>query len=168
VNPNAFFYRHVLPGETRRNGPWTEEETALFIKTLREHPPELGHWGLFARHIPGRVGYQCNAYHKKLLAAGLLPGAPPREAPVEDDGQEAAAARAPKPAAADPQPPVCEFADREFADRYPLKEVASPRFVPEPRAPGIGFGARLREFTRDPENRARLAAGCDPYMFGLT
>ena len=78
ANPNAFFYRHVLPDEERKNGPWTEEEKELFLKVLEEHPPEMGHWGLFARHIPGRVGYQCNAFYKKLVAAGEIPGMPPK------------------------------------------------------------------------------------------
>ena len=79
ANPNAFFYRHVLPDEERKNGPWTESEKELFLKVLEEHPPETGHWGLFARHIPGRVGYQCNAFYKKLVAAGAIPGMPPKE-----------------------------------------------------------------------------------------
>lgn len=72
VNPNAFFYRHVLPNETRRNGPWSDDEKELFIKMLKEHPPEQNgmRWGLFARYIPGRVGYQCNAFYKKLIIAG--------------------------------------------------------------------------------------------------
>lgn len=72
VNPNAFFYRHVLPNEKRKNGPWSEEEKMLFIAALRKQPVENTHWGLFARNIPGRVGYQCNAFYKKLVASGEL------------------------------------------------------------------------------------------------
>ncbi|OHT13840.1 hypothetical protein TRFO_43238 [Tritrichomonas foetus] len=72
VNPNGFFYRHLLPGEKKKNGPWTETEKQLFIKAIREHPPSSGHWGLFSRHIPGRVGYQCNAFYKKLVASGEI------------------------------------------------------------------------------------------------
>lgn len=79
VNPNAFFYRHVLPGEERKNGPWSQEEKELFLKNIKKHPPESGHWGLFARNIPGRVGYQCNAYFKKLVAAGEIEGYEPIE-----------------------------------------------------------------------------------------
>ena len=72
TNPNAFFYRYVLPGETKKSGGWSESEKKLFIQTLKVHPPSSGHWGLFARHIPGRVGYQCNAFYKKLLASGEI------------------------------------------------------------------------------------------------
>ncbi|EAX96244.1 Myb-like DNA-binding domain containing protein [Trichomonas vaginalis G3] len=72
TNPNGFFYRHVLPNEKRKNGPWSEEEKQLFIEALRKQPAENTHWGLFARNIPGRVGYQCNAFYKKLIASGEL------------------------------------------------------------------------------------------------
>ena len=71
-NPNGFFYRHVLPGEVKKNGPWSAEEKKLFIETLRKEPLGNTHWGLFARNIPGRVGYQCNAFFKKLIATGEL------------------------------------------------------------------------------------------------
>lgn len=71
-NPNGFFYRHVLPGEEKRNGPWSEEEKLKFIEVLKQEPIESTHWGLLARKIPGRVGYQCNAFFKKLVASGEL------------------------------------------------------------------------------------------------
>lgn len=95
-NPNAFFYRHVLPGTKQKNGPWSEDEKQLFLKTLKEYPVQSnGRWGLFARLIPGRVGYQCNAFFKKLLAAGEIPGMepPPPKEPKEkasksDSGDE--------------------------------------------------------------------------------
>lgn len=89
-NPNAFYYRHVDPNEKRKNGPWTEDEKQLFLKVLEEHPPEMGHWGLFSRHIPGRVGYQCNAYYKKLVAAGVVKGTLPA---TRGSDKDAAAAR---------------------------------------------------------------------------
>jgi hypothetical protein len=75
TNPNAFFYRHVAPGEVARGGPWTEAETSLVLEVLKEHPPGTNGWGLFSRHIPGRAGYQCRAHFKRLVAAGIIAGA---------------------------------------------------------------------------------------------
>lgn len=72
VNPSAFFYRHRLPDEEKRNGPWSEEEKMFFIQKLREKPALLKDWGGFARSIPGRVGYQCNAFFRKLVATGEI------------------------------------------------------------------------------------------------
>ena len=72
ANPNAFFYRHVLPGEQKKNGPWSKEEKELFFKAVSETNGDISHWGLFARNIPGRVGYQCNAFYKKILPTGEL------------------------------------------------------------------------------------------------
>lgn len=69
-NPNAFFYRNVMPGEIKKNGQWSESEKIIFLKALKEHPPIQGGWGLFSRYIPSRVGYQCNAFYKKLVASG--------------------------------------------------------------------------------------------------
>lgn len=78
ANPNAFFYRHVMPGENKKNGPWSNDEKLKFIKALEEEGGDVSHWGLFARKICGRVGYQCNAFFKKLQSSGelteLLPG----------------------------------------------------------------------------------------------
>ncbi|KAH0796029.1 Myb-like DNA-binding domain containing protein [Histomonas meleagridis] len=71
-NPNSFFYRHVLPGEERKLGHWTEEEKKLFIQALKIHPPSNGHWGLFSRLIPGRVGYQCSTFYNKLVQDGEI------------------------------------------------------------------------------------------------
>lgn len=71
-NPNTFFYRHVLPGETKKNGLWSEDEKVLFLKVFKEHPPVKGHWGLFSRYIPSRVGYQCNSFYKKLVSTGEI------------------------------------------------------------------------------------------------
>ena len=92
TNPNAFFYRHVLPNEEKKNGPWSHEETLLFIDALRKQPVGNTHWGLFARNIPGRVGYQCNAYYKKLIASGdlqrLAPDIPiPAPKPADENGK---------------------------------------------------------------------------------
>lgn len=29
-------------------------------------------WGLFASHIPKRVGYQCSAYYRDLIAEAVI------------------------------------------------------------------------------------------------
>jgi len=57
-NPNAYFYRHVAPGETQANGEWTEEEHQLFMDTAKKFGAG-NKWGLFSSYIPQRVGYQC-------------------------------------------------------------------------------------------------------------
>ena len=44
-------------------GEWTEEEHELFLSTVRAHGAG-DKWGLFASHIPQRVGYQCSAYYR--------------------------------------------------------------------------------------------------------
>ncbi len=70
-NPNAYFYRHVAPHETQNQGEWSEGETALFIATAKKFG--VGDkWGLFSSHIPKRVGYQCSAYYRELIEAGLI------------------------------------------------------------------------------------------------
>jgi hypothetical protein len=146
-NPNGFFYRHLLPGEQRKNGAWSEEENLLFLQTLQEHPPETGHWGLFSRHIPGRVGYQCNAQYKRLIAAGRIP--------KSEESQEQ---KVSKVSTEEEDPPRFEgFADHEFADRYPLTEVTTLRFVPQ-RGPQVkSFREILKEFTQDPANQKLLS-----------
>lgn len=72
TNPNAFYYRHVAPGETKKTGPWDDSEKELFLKAMKMHPPSQGKWGIFAQHIPGRVGYQCRNFYHRLLKSGEL------------------------------------------------------------------------------------------------
>ena len=76
TNPNAFFYRHCAPGEKKRNGAWDAHEKKLFLETMKVHPPSQGKWGLFAQHIPGRVGYQCRNYYHRLLESGEVKALP--------------------------------------------------------------------------------------------
>ena len=76
TNPNAFYYRHVAPGQTKRTGAWDEREKKLFMETIKIHPPSQGKWGLFAQHIPGRVGYQCRNFYHRLLESGELTALP--------------------------------------------------------------------------------------------
>ena len=71
-NPNAYFYRHNTPGEDTWQGEWSEEEVALFVQVALRHGAG-DKWGLFASHIPHRVGYQCSAaYRHIVLPRGLL------------------------------------------------------------------------------------------------
>lgn len=76
-NPNAYFYRNVAPGEVYKTGPFTLEEKKLFLKRVEEFRDKEtgtinGEWGLFSRALPGRVGYQCSNYYRKLVDAGEL------------------------------------------------------------------------------------------------
>ena len=74
-NPNTFFYRNLPPGEKQKNGAWTPEEHRLFLKRLheiREQGIYEGKWGIFSMKIPGRVGYQCANYYRKLLLSGKV------------------------------------------------------------------------------------------------
>lgn len=71
-NPNAFFYRHNEPGQEQWTGDWTAEEQEIFLKVAAEHGCG-DKWGLFASHIPHRVGYQCsNFYRQVVLPEGLV------------------------------------------------------------------------------------------------
>ena len=65
-NPNAYFYRHVVPGGAQATGEWTDGEHATFLRVARAHG--VGDkWGLFASHLPQRVGYQCSAYYREVV-----------------------------------------------------------------------------------------------------
>ncbi|KAG9069669.1 hypothetical protein KI688_008991 [Linnemannia hyalina] len=71
-NPNAFFYRHNEPGQEQWTGDWTAEEQEIFLKVAAEHGCG-DKWGLFASHIPHRVGYQCsNFYRQVVLPEGMV------------------------------------------------------------------------------------------------
>ncbi|KAF9922376.1 hypothetical protein FBU30_007487 [Linnemannia zychae] len=71
-NPNAFFYRHNEPGQEQWTGDWTAEEQEIFLRVAAEHGCG-DKWGLFASHIPHRVGYQCsNFYRQVVLPEGLV------------------------------------------------------------------------------------------------
>ena len=65
-NPNAYFYRHVAPDQEQAQGEWSAEEHELFLKVARQWGCG-DKWGLFASHIPKRVGYQCSAYYREVL-----------------------------------------------------------------------------------------------------
>lgn len=76
-NPNAYFYRNVAPGEKYITGPFTPEEKKIFLKRVEEFRDKAtgsinGEWGLFSRALPGRVGYQCSNFYRKLIDRGEL------------------------------------------------------------------------------------------------
>lgn len=71
-NPNAYFYRHVAPDQRQSQGEWTEEEHEVFLNVVRRFGAG-NKWGLFASHIPQRVGYQCSAYYREvIIPSGLV------------------------------------------------------------------------------------------------
>ena len=74
-NPNTYLYRNLPPGEKQKSGKWSKEETQLFLarlKEFREQGIKEGKWGLFSQAIPGRVGYQCSNFYRKLIKDGVV------------------------------------------------------------------------------------------------
>lgn len=148
TNPNGFFYRHVLPGETKKNGPWSENEKKLFIEHLRKEPVGNTHWGLFARNIPGRVGYQCNAFYKKLILSGELQALAP-DIPIpeikqrEDGGEKVVTPRKRKLKLSDDEPefriPDCD----QFACDYPLETSNLSAYIPKTAVKANEFREKL-------------------------
>jgi hypothetical protein len=138
-NPNAYFYRHVAPGQVKRTGPWDADEQKLFLRVTKIRPPSSGKWGLFARHVPNRVGCQCRNFCRRLLAGGL-------DAPTSDDGGGPAGdhgndeqGEGTRDAPGEEPPPVAEA---ERAEREPPADATgalaarakrSPQFVKFPR-----------------------------------
>lgn len=171
-NPNAFYYRHVAPGEERKNGPWTEDEKQLFLKVLEEHPPESGHWGLFARHIPGRVGYQCNAFYKKLVAAGIVQGTLPQPRESKD---VAVAKEASDAGIVTKAKRYTELERQKTAERMKKEIEAYPYWYSKTVDHRFHFTARterkrtfrdnLRAFLQDEENRKLFALKTDRYDY---
>jgi hypothetical protein len=71
TSPNEFYYRHLDDETTKKTGPWEEAELRLLHDTVAVRGAKQ--WGLIAREIPGRVGYQCRgayngAAYKRLFA----------------------------------------------------------------------------------------------------
>ena len=72
VKPNAYFYRHNLPGETNWTGSWSDVEIENFVNVAKQFGCG-DKWGLFASHIPHRVGYACSQlYRNQIIPKGLL------------------------------------------------------------------------------------------------
>jgi len=70
-NPNAYYYRFNEPGETQRNGKWTEAEKKVFFQRMKEVGVN-GQWGIFSKAIYGRVGYQCANFYRQLIECGEI------------------------------------------------------------------------------------------------
>lgn len=94
-HPDAFYLKYLPPGEKAREGAWTEEEEATFLRMLGEHRFAYeGKWGLFSMYIRGRTGLQCKAFYEglaktqKLGAArrAVRPRASAAHAPAASDG----------------------------------------------------------------------------------
>eukprot|EP01104_Vermistella_antarctica_P004429 TRINITY_DN14885_c0_g1_i1.p1 TRINITY_DN14885_c0_g1~~TRINITY_DN14885_c0_g1_i1.p1 ORF type:complete len:547 (-),score=86.42 TRINITY_DN14885_c0_g1_i1:9-1586(-) len=76
-HPNAYYYRFCGPDDHQKNGPWTPEEEEIFFKRLREWRARfegmaMPQWGLFSLNVPGRCGYQCANYYRKLVSQGNI------------------------------------------------------------------------------------------------
>jgi hypothetical protein len=147
TNPNAYFYRHVAPGQAQQTGPWSEREKRLFLEAVRVHPPSGGQWGLFARHIPGRVGYQCRNFYHRLLETGEL-----RALPGEPRAAKHARGRKPRAAAPTDDEAPAEPSGGAEAEAAPPQENA-PREEPPPDAPAqqpeaAGFEAEASRVLR--------------------
>jgi hypothetical protein len=65
-NPNAYYYRFNHPGEVQRNGKWTQAERERFFARMTEVGVN-GQWGIFAKEIYGRVGYQCANFYRQMI-----------------------------------------------------------------------------------------------------
>eukprot|EP01119_Soliformovum_irregulare_P020669 TRINITY_DN6739_c0_g1_i2.p1 TRINITY_DN6739_c0_g1~~TRINITY_DN6739_c0_g1_i2.p1 ORF type:complete len:844 (+),score=159.52 TRINITY_DN6739_c0_g1_i2:114-2645(+) len=74
VGSNQYYFRFNKEGETQRTGPWSKEEIEMFMTRLEEYGGNVSQWGLFAKDIPGRVGYQCAAFYRGLVAKGKIKG----------------------------------------------------------------------------------------------
>jgi hypothetical protein len=72
-NPNAYYYRLNAPGEEQKNGKWTPEEKRLFMQRVKMFSVgTTPKWGIFSITIPGRVGYQCSNFYRKLVKNGEI------------------------------------------------------------------------------------------------
>ena len=64
-NPNEFYYRFNVSGQLQKKGEWDKAEHKLFMERVLE----LGvneKWGLWSKTIPGRIGYCCSNYMKRM------------------------------------------------------------------------------------------------------
>jgi len=51
-------------------GGWNKEEHDRFMKLIENGVDYK--WGLLSMNMPGRVGYQCSNYYRKLVQEGAL------------------------------------------------------------------------------------------------
>ena len=64
-NPYAFYYRFNAPGEKQDTGTWNKTSHEIFMKLISTGVDY--NWGKFSMQVPGRVGYQCSNYYRKLV-----------------------------------------------------------------------------------------------------
>eukprot|EP00948_MAST-09A_sp_MAST-9A-sp1_P004079 g4079.t1 len=69
-NENAYYYRFNEPGEVQRTGGWSKEEHDGFIDLIKNGVDYR--WGILSKNVPGRVGYQCSNYYRKLVEKGKI------------------------------------------------------------------------------------------------
>ena len=71
TKPNTYYYRFNAPNEVQATGAWSEENHKRFMEKVKNDGVDY-QWGLFSMSIPGRVGYQCSNYYRKLVVAGVI------------------------------------------------------------------------------------------------
>lgn len=128
TNPNAFYYRHVAPGQKKKTGPWDDDEKELFLKAMKMHPPSQGRWGLFAQYIPGRVGYQCRNFYHRLLKSGELEELPDTPVKIPKEKQ-------PRPMKRKRE--VVKYHESESDSPFEMKEERDSELVPDIAIPVI-------------------------------
>ena len=70
-NPNTYYYRFNAPNEKQATGAWSAENHKRFMEKLKRDGVDY-QWGLWSMDIPGRVGYQCSNYYRKLIMEGVV------------------------------------------------------------------------------------------------
>lgn len=70
TNPNSFYYRFNHPGEDHKTGLWSKEEVENFMSLIKDGCNYR--WGEFSMKVPGRVGYQCSNFYRKLIEDGVI------------------------------------------------------------------------------------------------
>ncbi|GBG26780.1 Hypothetical Protein FCC1311_030022 [Hondaea fermentalgiana] len=69
-NPNAYYYRFNRLGEKQATGEWSQKNQKLFMELIKDGVDYR--WGILSMKIPGRVGYQCSNFYRKLVAQGKV------------------------------------------------------------------------------------------------
>lgn len=73
---NQYLYKYPPNSEKLVTGPWSEVEKRLFLEVVKLYMKKTDSldcfWGFFSLRIPGRVGYQCANFYRKLVMAGEI------------------------------------------------------------------------------------------------
>mmetsp|Transcript_8784 Transcript_8784/g.16118 ORF Transcript_8784/g.16118 Transcript_8784/m.16118 type:complete len:782 (+) Transcript_8784:357-2702(+) len=70
TNPNAYYYRFNELNEIQETGEWSAANKKRFMELISEGVDYR--WGIFSTKIPGRVGYQCSNFYRKLITEGVV------------------------------------------------------------------------------------------------